>query len=101
MVDPLSPTAAAAPIEVERSRWRYLLPVVWAALGAWIVVALAHGASLRDDFLSLALVSFFMTTALLGSRVWLWIHDRWERLTSGRSSVHQRRQFSAGWEAGS
>ncbi|MBX3263571.1 MAG: hypothetical protein KIS78_28065 [Labilithrix sp.] len=70
--------------EPRRSRWRYLLPIVWAGLGARLAVALARGESVRDDFLSLALVAFFMTTAVLGSRVWLWLHDRWEQLGLGR-----------------
>ena len=72
--DPHGPT--------HRSWYSYLLPVVWIGLGARIVVALVRGESLRDDFLSLALIAFFMTTSLLGSRIWLWFHER--RLTFGR-----------------
>lgn len=66
----------------QRSAWRFLLPIVWAGLGARIVTALLRHESIRDDFLSLALVAFFMTTAVLGSRVWLWLHDHWERFSS-------------------
>jgi hypothetical protein len=68
-----------------RSAWRFLLPVVWAGLGARLVVALARNESVREDFLSLALVAFFMTTAVLGSRVWLWLHDHWDRLPLART----------------
>jgi hypothetical protein len=67
-----------------RSWWSYLLPIVWIGLAARIVVAMVRGESLHDDFLSLALVAFFMTTALVGSRVWLWFHDHWDRFTLGR-----------------
>jgi hypothetical protein len=71
--DSRSPTAdAAAP----RSRLRFLLPMVWLALGARIAVALVRRESIKQDFLSLAVVAFFMTSAVLGSRVWLWVHDR-------------------------
>ena len=80
MVDRSVPPLPSA----HRSRWRYLLPIVWLGLGARVVVAFARGESVRDDFLSLALVAFFMTTAVLGSRIWLWIHDRWDRLPFGR-----------------
>ncbi|HVH41833.1 MAG TPA: hypothetical protein VM925_05800 [Labilithrix sp.] len=67
-----------------RSRWRFLLPLVWLALGARIVVALVRGESIREDFISLALVAFLMTSAVLGSRIWLWLHDHWEQLTLGK-----------------
>ncbi len=67
-----------------RSWWNYLLPIVWVGLGARIVVALVRGESLREDFLSLALIAFFMTTCVLGSRIWLWFHEHWDRLTLGR-----------------
>lgn len=77
MVDRPSPVPPLP--EPHRSRWRYLLPVVWVGLGARLAVAFARGESPHDDFLSLALVAFFMTTAVLGSRIWLWFHDRWER----------------------
>ena len=71
-------------VVTHRSWWSYLLPIVWAGLGARIVVALVRGESLREDFLSLALVAFFMTTSLLGSRVWLWLSEHWSRFTSAR-----------------
>lgn len=77
-------SSEALPHVRHRSWWSYLLPVVWVGLGARIVVALVRGESLRDDFLSLALIAFFMTTSLLGSRIWLWFHERWDRLTLGR-----------------
>lgn len=67
-----------------RSRWSYILPVVWVGLGARIVVALVRGESLRDDYLSLALIAFFMTTSVLGSRIWLWFHDHWDRVATAR-----------------
>ena len=59
--------------------WSYLLPLVWIGLGARIAVAMVRGESLHDDFLSLALVAFFMTTAVLGSQVWSWFHDHRDR----------------------
>ena len=77
-----------------RTWWSYLLPIVWIGLGARIVVAMMRGEPLQNDFLSLALVAFFMTTALLGSRVWLWFHDHWDRLTFGRRA--EMRQHRAG-----
>lgn len=77
-------SARTSPGIPHRSRWSYILPVVWVGLGARIVVALVRGESLRDDYLSLALVAFFMTTSVLGSRIWLWFHDHWERLAPGR-----------------
>jgi hypothetical protein len=54
------------------------------------VVAFARNESIREDFLSLALVAFLMTTAVLGSRIWLWLHDRHERLYQ-----HQHRRPQA------
>ena len=81
-----SPDTASAALSDQRSRWRYLLPLVWAALGARIAVALIRRESVRDDFLSLALVAFLMTSAVLGSRAWLWFHDHWERMSLGRRS---------------
>ena len=77
-----------------RSWWRYLLPVVWIGLAARIVVAMVRQESLHDDFLSLALIAFFRTTALVGSRIWLWCHDHWDRLTLGRRE--QLRDHRAG-----
>ncbi|OJY18046.1 MAG: hypothetical protein BGO98_10325 [Myxococcales bacterium 68-20] len=75
-----------------RSRWRYLLPIVWFGLGARLVVAFVRGESVREDFLSLALVAFFMTTAVLGSRIWLWFHDRWDHFFPGRrAQLHSSR----------
>ena len=71
----------------DRSPWRFLLPVVWAGLGARLMVALVRNESIREDFLSLALVAFFMTSAVLGSRVWLWLHDHLPGRTSGRRLV--------------
>ena len=71
-------------VVTHRSWWSYLLPIVWVGLGARIVVALVRGESLREDFLSLALVAFFMTTSLLGSRVWLWLSDHWGRFMAAR-----------------
>ena len=71
-------------VDTHRSWWSYLLPIVWVGLGARIVVALVRGESLREDFLSLALIAFFMTTSLLGSRLWLWASDHWGRYTSTR-----------------
>ena len=56
-----------------------MLPLVWIGLAARIVVAMVRGESLHDDFLSLALVAFFMTTAVLGSRVWSWVLDHRDR----------------------
>lgn len=88
MVDHSAPPLPPA----HRSRWRYLLPIVWLGLGARVVVAFVRGESVRDDFLSLALVAFFMTTALLGSRIWLWFHDRWDRFIVGRRAhLHSSR----------
>ncbi|HVJ94677.1 MAG TPA: hypothetical protein VM580_33050 [Labilithrix sp.] len=74
------------PEPVQRSRWRFLLPIVWVALCARILVALSRGEPLKNDFLSLALIAFFMTTALLGSRVWLWIRDHSSRFAPSASS---------------
>ncbi len=71
-------------VVMHRSWWSYLLPIVWVGLGARIVVALVRGESLREDFLSLALVAFVMTTSLLGSRVWLWVSEHWTRFDSTR-----------------
>lgn len=68
----------------DRSLWRFVLPLVWAGLGARLLVALMRNESIREDFLSLALVAFFMTTALLGSRVWLWLQDHLGRHTISR-----------------
>jgi hypothetical protein len=56
-------------------RWTLVLPLVWIALGARIAVALVRHESVRDDFLSLALVAFLMTSAVLGSRIWIWFQD--------------------------
>ncbi len=76
----------SSPVELpSRSGWwRYLLPLVWLGLGVRLAVALARHESVQQDFLSLALVAFFMTTAVLGSRVWLWFHDRWARNAEAR-----------------
>lgn len=68
------------PLPTRRSSWRFLLPVVWLGLAARLAVALAHHEPIRNDFLSLALVAFLMSSALLGSRIWLWIHDRWDEM---------------------
>ena len=73
-----------SPEVTHRSWWSYLLPVVWLGLAARVVVAIVRQESLHDDFLSLALIAFFMTTALLGSRIWLWFHEHWDRLTVER-----------------
>jgi hypothetical protein len=75
-----------------RSPWRFLLPIVWAGLGIRLAVAFARNESVREDFLSLALVAFLMTTAVLGSRVWLWIHDH--------SGHLMRRPHATGAQAG-
>lgn len=73
------------------SRWALLLPLVWLALGARIVVALMRGETIRDDFLSLALVAFLMTSAVLGSRIWLWFHEHWDQL-----HLRRHREAAAG-----
>jgi len=88
MVDRSSPSDESSYVS-NRSWWTYLLPVVWVGLGARIVVAMVRGESLREDFLSLALIAFFMTTSVLGSRVWLWFHDHWDRVTVGRRAALQ------------
>jgi hypothetical protein len=67
------------------SWWRFLLPLVWAGLAARLGAAFARNEPFEQDFLSLALVAFFMTTALLGSQIWVWLHDRWEQLGARRS----------------
>ena len=92
MAHPSGSSVATTPYTepVHRSRWRYLLPLVWVALGARILVALSRGEPLQNDFLSLALVAFFMTTAVLGSRVWLWLHDHWDRFALSASSKSAR-----------
>jgi uncharacterized membrane protein YsdA (DUF1294 family) len=70
----------------DRSPWRFLLPLVWAGLGARLAIAVMRHESIREDFLSLALVAFLMTSAVLGSRVWLWIHDHWGRSADAKSA---------------
>ncbi|MBX3205043.1 MAG: hypothetical protein KF764_08230 [Labilithrix sp.] len=82
MVDRSPPVPS--PPSTRRSRLRFLLPIVWVGLGVRLVVAFWRGESVREDFLSLALVAFLMTTAVLGSRIWLWFHDHWDRLPFGR-----------------
>jgi hypothetical protein len=80
------PTSAIESIptsQAKHSRWALLLPLVWLALGVRIAIALVRGQSVREDFLSLALVAFLMTSAVLGSRIWLWVHDHWDQ-TFGR-----------------
>lgn len=88
-MDDRSSLSAASPDVMRHGRWKYLLPLIWLGLGARIVVALARGESLRNDFLSLAVLAFFMTTSLLGSRLWLWRHDHLDRVT--QRHIHRDR----------
>jgi hypothetical protein len=57
------------------SRWLVLLVLLWGALGARLLVAMLRHESLQGGGLSLAILAFVVTAAVLGSRVWQLIDD--------------------------
>ena len=59
-----------------RSRWGFILIFAWAALSAWITFELLRGETFRDDGVALPALMLLITTAVLGSRLYVFLQDR-------------------------
>lgn len=59
-----------------RSRWSYLLYGAWVTLAAWLTLAFSQGHTLRDDWVALPGVAFCVTSAVIGSRIFVYLQDR-------------------------
>lgn len=66
---------SAPSFHAPRARPVLLLGLAWIALGGWLAVGFLRGETLRDDDVALPTLVFFMISAVIGSRVWLFIHD--------------------------
>jgi hypothetical protein len=65
----MSSSTAQAVVRPRTSRWVLLLFVLWCLLALRIGFAVARGEPLGDD-LALPTVALFVSSALLGSRLW-------------------------------
>ena len=72
MSEPTTPSQSPAP---HHRRGLVALVVIWAIFGVRIGVAIARREALSGDLLSLMILAFAVVTAVLGSRIWLMVHD--------------------------
>jgi len=67
---------SVSPAHARPSRPIIFLGLLWALLGVWVVAAFVRGESLRDDDVALPVLAFLMASAVIGSRLWLLVHER-------------------------
>lgn len=63
------------------SRWGFPMLLLWAALSAWITFQLMRGATFHDDGVALPALLLLITTAVLGSRLFVFLQDRTRHAT--------------------
>jgi hypothetical protein len=85
-----APTSSDAP---RRSRWFLLLLVLWSVLALRIGVAVVRGESFKDE-LALPALALFVTSAVLGSRIYAAFIERSEAATSNLAGPHGDRSVS-------
>jgi hypothetical protein len=67
------------PEDPTKSRWSFILFFAWASLFAWVAFELLRGETFRDDGVALPALALLVTSAVIGSRIYVYLQDRMRR----------------------